>query len=129
MSFYYVDPQGQTKGPLSIDALKPLYAGGQIKDTTYIWNGTTVAAWTALNKVPAVLKQLKPVTRAAPPPSQPGGAPKKTGQKRRRRRRRRRKSPFGGGGGNYYYIISIYCSSMHSTIEQVRKCVSYIQTY
>jgi len=91
-SWYYVDPAGATKGPHTIAQLKPLY-GSVLKDTTYIWNGTTVAQWTALNKVPDIWKQIKP--QPAPPkpsPPQPGGAPKVV------RRRRRRRSPFGGGG-------------------------------
>jgi len=94
MSWYYVDPAGATKGPLSIAQLKPLY-GSEVKDNTYIWNGTTVAQWTALNKCADVLKQIKPSPqRAKPAPGAPGG-----GGARRRRRRRRRKSPFGGGAG------------------------------
>eukprot|EP01084_Bolivina_argentea_P118880 210871_1 len=96
MSYYYVDPQGATKGPLGIPQLKALYAGGQVKDATYIWNGGDIAQWTAINKLPQIWKQLKPQPKA---PSQPGGAPKGGGGGgRRRRRRRRRKSPFGGGG-------------------------------
>merc|ERR1712233_211683 len=92
MSWYYVDSAGATKGPISIAQLKPLY-GNEVKDNTYIWNGTTVAQWTALNKCPNVLKQVKPSPQRKAAP----GAPS-SGQ-RRRRRRRRRKSPFGGGGG------------------------------
>ena len=57
MSWYYVDPAGTTKGPMTLDALKPLY-DSQIKDNTYLWNGTTVPQWTALNKLPDILKQL-----------------------------------------------------------------------
>jgi len=93
-TWYYVDTAGNTKGPHTIAQLKPLYKS-ELKDTSYIWNGTTVSQWTALNKVPDIWKQIK--AQPAPPkpsasPPQPGGAPKVV------RRRRRRRSPFGGGG-------------------------------
>ena len=68
MSWYYVDPAGATKGPHTVAQLKPLY-GSVLKDTTYIWNGTTVSQWTALNKVPDIWKQIKP--QPAPPKASP----------------------------------------------------------
>ena len=67
-NWYYVDPAGATKGPHTVAQLKPLY-GSVLKDTTYIWNGTTVLKWTALNKVPDIWKQIKP--QPAPPNASP----------------------------------------------------------
>ena len=127
MSWYYVDPAGATKGPLSIAQLKPLY-GSQLKDNTYIWNGTTVAQWTALNKVPDILKQLKPKPaapksgRAAPPGSQPGT------RRRRRRRRRRRKNPMGGGGG-LYMIYHIYSALHYMSLLHILRIFAFCKYY
>ena len=62
MSWYYVDSDGETKGPHSISALKPLY-GSIINESTYIstttFSATTTPKWTPLRKVPHLLKQLK----------------------------------------------------------------------
>ena len=58
MSIYYVDEKGATKGPVSEKQLKELYENNQIKDSTFIWNGTTIAQWTPLNKVPKLFNQL-----------------------------------------------------------------------
>ena len=57
MSWYYVDLNGEARGPATIEALKSLY-GSVLKDDTFIWNGSTVHQWTALNKVPSIHKQL-----------------------------------------------------------------------
>ncbi len=49
MSWYYVDTIGVTRGPVTISTLTSKY-GTELKDTTYVWNGTTVTEWTPLNK-------------------------------------------------------------------------------
>jgi len=104
MSWYYVDPAGATNGPHTIAQLKPKY-GSDLKDTTYIWNGTTVAQWTALNKVPDVWKQIKP--QPAPPTKSPNPPSAGPGSSVRRRRRRRRKNPMMGGGGRAALLAGI----------------------
>eukprot|EP01084_Bolivina_argentea_P137297 241802_1 len=60
MSWYFVDPNGGTKGPMSISQLVPLY-GTEITDTTYLWDGVNIHQWTELNKVPSLHKQLSNV--------------------------------------------------------------------
>eukprot|EP01084_Bolivina_argentea_P012831 24030_1 len=58
MSWYYVDPSGETKGPVSKEQIKSAY-GSTIKDTTYIWNGTSVEKWSPVTKVPEIWNMLK----------------------------------------------------------------------
>eukprot|EP01084_Bolivina_argentea_P277260 473297_1 len=88
MSWYYIGPTGATKGPVSTYKLKQLY-GNEIKDTTFIWNGTTIANWTQLSKIPILFKQVKP----SPIPATSVSSTHQTGFPKRRRRRRRRAMP------------------------------------
>ena len=37
-----------------------LYADGEINDTTLIWDGVNILEWTELQKLPKILKKLKP---------------------------------------------------------------------
>eukprot|EP01084_Bolivina_argentea_P318334 552040_1 len=53
MSWYFVNATGNSQGPFSIDMLKSKY-GTELKDTSYVWNGTTVQQWTPLNKVSGI---------------------------------------------------------------------------
>eukprot|EP01083_Nonionella_stella_P095109 266932_1 len=57
MSWYFVDPQGVTNGPLDKASLFSLY-GSQITDSTYLWDGITVSNWTELHKVPSLHREL-----------------------------------------------------------------------
>jgi len=93
MSWYFVDGQGQTQGPLSLDQMKGKYASKDVKDETYIWNGTDVKDWTPLSNVPQVLKQMKPLEVPGPPTGPGPSAP--------------RRNPMGGGGGNAALLASI----------------------
>merc|ERR1711972_849843 len=72
-NWYYVDAAGATKGPHTIAQMKSMY-GNAIKDTTFIWNGTSVLEWTRLNKLPAVLIQqlTKPKDQVRGPVNCPG---------------------------------------------------------
>lgn len=66
MSWYYVDPSGNTLGPLSADTLKQNWST-TITEETYVWNGADVSQWTPLKDVPQLLKLLKPVKSMIPP--------------------------------------------------------------
>ena len=55
-SWHYVDKEGQTRGPFSITDIKSLYSNGKIINRTYLWNGTTVARWTSIDKLPKSIK-------------------------------------------------------------------------
>ena len=113
--WYYVDRAGTSVGPLKLNALKPLY-GNEINDDSFIWNGTTVANWTALDKLPDVWTRLKPEEKPrhnssglpkmpdeAPPKEAPSSSPPASTFKSWKKR----KSPFGGGG----MLCSLY--SLH----------------
>ena len=57
--WYYVGSDGSTNGPVTLDTMKPLF-GNEIKNETFIWNGTTVPQWTALEKLPDIHSKLRP---------------------------------------------------------------------
>jgi len=103
MSWYYVDIQGGTQGPVTMDQMKGKYASKEIKDETYIWNGTDVKDWTSLSNVPQILKQLKPL-EAPGPPSGPGPAVP-------------RRNPMGGGGGNAALLAAIRKGATLNKVE------------
>eukprot|EP01083_Nonionella_stella_P264388 896985_1 len=65
MSWYYVDPSGETKGPVSKEQIKSAY-GSTVNDNTYIWNGTSVeqwpdSQWSPVTKVPEIWNMLKSI--------------------------------------------------------------------
>ena len=53
-SWYYVDAQGATKGPLAVEQLRDLYIAGDVTPDTYVWNGGSVNQWTELSNVAAL---------------------------------------------------------------------------
>ena len=71
MSYYFVDSNGGTIGPVSFDDLKSKYQSKRISSNTYIWNGTDINDWTKLGDLSSLLKKLNPAPRLPPKPRMP----------------------------------------------------------
>jgi len=88
VQWYYVDGAGATVGPVSESVLSGAFKGGKIKDTSYVWNGTTVNEWKSICDVPGLSAKLKPKPKPSPKPV--AAKPKPAAAKPR---------PAAGGGG------------------------------
>jgi len=90
VQWYYVDAGGSTVGPVSESVLAKAYCSKSIKDSSYVWNGTTVTEWKCISQVDGLANKLNP-----PKPKQVAAKPKPVAAKPKPAKA----NPFGGGGG------------------------------
>jgi len=57
-NWYIVDTAGDTQGPMDENALIRLYLNESIHSKTYVWDGASVAKWTALVNVPLLFGRI-----------------------------------------------------------------------
>jgi len=71
MAWYFVNPQGASIGPVSVEYLQNNYENGDVNDKTFVWNGAEVIQWTPLNQVATLYAKVIPAAIPKPPPSDP----------------------------------------------------------
>lgn len=73
MSWYYIDGQGTTLGPVGENVIKTKFQSGELSEQSYVWNGTTVNEWMTIGSTGAKLHdKIKKKAAPGPPRGQPG---------------------------------------------------------
>lgn len=112
MSWYYIDASGTTLGPVEERVVVSKYQSKELNDNSYVWNGTTVDAWSLIKDVGFLLEKCKPkpAPRAAPRPAGGrGAAPRAAGGKPKKK---------AGGGARMNLLDSIRSGKQLKKVEK-----------